>query len=113
MGGKRKEFVGYLNILTCPVDLIISGFGGTLGRGRGFRRAGGKIWERAGEPKKKEEGGRKEKKKRIMMMLGPDTPKDPTPSIQGQEDRNGRRKTHPQLLLSKVSDSWITFLFSS
>ena len=112
MGGKRKEFVGYLNILTCPVDLIISGFGGTLGRGRGFRRAREEIWERVGEPKKKEEGGRREKK-RIMMMLGPDTPKDPTPSICGQEDRNGRRKTHSQLLLSKVSDSWITFLFSS
>lgn len=78
--------------------------------GEGSGELGEKIWERAGKPKKKEEGGRREKKERIKMMLGPDTPKDPMPSIWGQEDRNGRRKTHPQGLLSKASDSWILLL---
>ena len=63
----------------------------------------GKIWERSGEPKKKEEGGGREMKKSIKVMFGPDTPKDTTSSIWGQEDGNGRRKTPPQGLLSEAS----------
>lgn len=64
--------------------------------GEGSGELGEKIWERAGKPKKKEEGGRREKKERIEMMLGPDTPKDPMPSIWGQEDRMEEGKPIPR-----------------